>query len=82
MSAQTCFIVIHRNYADGTDAYAFWNEANARKSVSDDINITVKSLKDGGYKDVKVLEWTDEWAVYVPDTDIYYEWSVGKSSIE
>lgn len=82
MKTQACFIVIHRNYADGTDAYAFWNEASARKSILDDVNITVRSLKDSGYKDVEVLERTDECEVYVPDTDIYYEWSVSTSSIE
>lgn len=79
-----CFIVVHRNYADGVDAYAFWNEEDARKSISEDIDVTVKSLKESGYE-VKLLErldeW-DEWEVSVPDTDIYYEWSVGQSTIE
>lgn len=78
---ETCFIVVHRNYADGADAYAFWNEEDARKSVSEDIDVTVKSLKESGYE-VKLLERLDEWEVYVPDTDIYYEWSIGQSTIE
>lgn len=76
-----CFIVVHRNYADGADACAFWNEEDARKSISEDIDVTVKRLKESGYE-VKLLERLDEWEVYVPDTDIYYEWSVGQSTIE
>ncbi len=26
------FIVVHRNYADGMDAYAFWSEEAAKKA--------------------------------------------------
>lgn len=76
-----CFIVVHSNYADGTDAYAFWNEEDARKSILEDVDATVESLKESGYE-VRCLERLDEWEVYVPDTDIYYEWSVEKSTIE
>ena len=27
-----CVIVVHRNYAEGEDAYAFWSEDDARKA--------------------------------------------------
>lgn len=39
-----CFIVIHRNYADGLDACVFWNEDEAKKSVNEDVDTVVKSL--------------------------------------
>lgn len=27
-----CFVVVHRNYAEGTDAYAFWTEKWAKRA--------------------------------------------------
>lgn len=77
-----CFIVIHSNYANGTDAYAFWNEVDARKSVEDDIKTTLSNLREQGYKRVELLERMDEYEIYVPDRDIYYEWSIEESTIE
>ena len=36
LSMEECYIVVHRNYADGCMAYAFRNEEDARKDVEDD----------------------------------------------
>lgn len=76
-----CFIVVHRNYAEGTDAYAFWSEKWAKKSVNEDVNTEFTSLCIEGYNPI-ILRRTSGATVYVNDTDIYYEWEILKTTIE
>ncbi len=76
-----CLIVVHRNYAEGTDAYAFWDEKTAEKSVNADADTKVVSLCGEGYNPV-VLRRPNGVTVYVTDTDIYYEWEILKTTIE
>ena len=43
---------------------------------------TVKAdLASQGYERVEVLEKIDGTTVYVPDTDIYYEWTICETDI-
>lgn len=39
-------------------------------------------LKKEGYERIEVLEKMDSMTVYVPDTDIYYEWTISESEIQ
>lgn len=76
-----CFVVVHRNYAEGTDAYAFWSERGAEKSVNADADTEFTSLSLEGYNPA-VLRRPSGATVYVNDTDIYYEWEILKTTIE
>ena len=76
-----CFIVIHRNYADGLDACVFWNEDEAKKSVNEDVDTVVKSLTEEWYTPTVLRDACDGVEVYVADSDIYYEWNIFRSSI-
>lgn len=75
-----CFVVVHRNYSEGTDAYAFFNEEDAKKCVHEDVNTEVISLKEEGYEPV-VLDRFGSKEIYVPDSDIYYEWEILNTTI-
>ncbi len=76
-----CYIVLHRNYADGSDAYGFWNEDEAKKSVNEDVDTVVKSLTEEGYNPTVLRCADDSVEVYVADSGIYYEWSITPSTI-
>lgn len=76
-----CFIVLHGNYAEGSDAYAFWNEDDARKSVNEDVDTVVKSLVEEGYEPTILRHGPDSVEVYVADSGIYYEWEIVISDI-
>jgi len=76
-----CFVVVHRNYAEGTDAYALWEAKTAEKSVNSDVEVEFRSLHEEGYKPV-VLRRESGATVYVPDSDIYYEWDIFETPIE
>lgn len=77
---KTCFIVIHRNYAEGLSAYAFWNRKDAEKSVQADVKTTEINLKTH-YEPITLIRNADEAEVYVPGNDIYYEWNIFESDI-
>lgn len=76
-----CRVVVHRNYAEGTDAYAFWSEADAKQSIQEDVKTVAADLEQQGYKPVRVLERLDSSEVYVADGDIYYEWQIVPTTI-
>lgn len=78
---EECYIVLHRNYADGCMAHAFSNEEDARKDVEDDKRDTVKSLIEQGYTP-RVTDRQDGSEVYVPNSGIYYEWEIIEADIQ
>lgn len=81
MTKEEIIVVIHSNYAEGTDAYAFRDEKMAERSVDADVETEVKSLTKEGYKP-KILHRPSGATVYVPDSDIYYEWEILKTTLE
>lgn len=80
---QECYIVIHHNYADGTDAYAFQTEEKAEASIRQDVDAVTAELEEQGYSPRRLLNLVGgEASVYVPDSDIYYEWQAVPSHVE
>lgn len=77
-----CFIVVHRNYAEGLDAYAFRSEDVARKSVRQDVETEMKSLTEEGYEPTVSWQDDDNVEIKAADGDIYYEWSIIQSDIQ
>ena len=80
--AKECYIIIHSNYAEGSDAYAFANMESARRSMKADVDVELRNLTDAGYRDIVKEESEDEASVYVRGLDIYYEWSIIPSHLE
>lgn len=82
MKVEVCFIVVHRNYAEGVDAYAFYDKTDAETAVSEEVATEVRSLKEQGYELIAMTKNATGGAeVYVPDTNIYYEWEIIVSGI-
>lgn len=71
-----CFVVIHWNYADGMDACVFCNKENARESVEEDVETVEKDLRAQGYEPTTLGDAVGGAEVYVPDSNIYYEWKI------
>lgn len=77
----TCTIVVHRNYADGVDAYAFYHEDDAMRSVDEDVRTVERDLAEQGYESKTIRRGEGDVEIYAADGDIYYEWSVIPSEI-
>lgn len=78
---ETIYIVSYRSYEDD-DSYAFRNKEKALTDVKNDMCNTINVLESQGYKP-KITHDTDSYKeIYVPDTGIYHEWSITKSTLE
>ena len=78
---ETIYIVSYRSYEDD-DSYAFRNKEKALTSIKNDMCNTINVLESQGYKP-KITHDTDSYKeIYVPDTGIYYEWSIISSTLE
>lgn len=78
---ETIYIVSYRSYEDD-DSYAFRNKEKALTDVKDDMCNTINVLESQGYKP-KITHDTDSYKeIYVPDTGIYHEWSITRSTLE
>lgn len=78
---ETIYIVSYRSYEDD-DSYAFRNKEKALTDVKNDMCNTINVLESQGYKP-KITHDTDSYKeIYVPDTGIYHEWSIIRSTLE
>lgn len=78
---ETIYIVSYRSYEDD-DSYAFRNKEKALTDVKNDMCNTINVLESQGYKP-KITYDTDSYKeIYVPDTGIYHEWSIIRSTLE
>lgn len=77
-----CYTVVDSSYDVGRDTYAFWSHEDADKSIEADVRTVVADLKAQGYERVEVLRHPDSASVYVPDSDIYYEWEIHETDIQ
>lgn len=77
-----CYTVVDSSYDAGQDTYAFWSHEDAEKSVETDVQAVTADLKAQGYESIRVLRHPDSAEMYVPDTDIYYEWAIHETEIQ
>lgn len=78
---ETIYIVSYRSYEDD-DSYAFRNKEKALTDVKNDMCNTINILESQGYKP-KITHDTDSYKeIYVPDTGIYHEWNITRSTLE
>lgn len=80
--APECYIVVHSNYAEGVDTYAFATMERAKKSIDADVETVMANLRMEGYQPVIKERSEDSAEIYVPDSDIYYEWNIVQSHLE
>lgn len=79
---EKCFIVTHRNYAEGTDACAYKSKEDAQEAVEEEVELVVESLSQEGRKPKVLRDMFGNPTIYVGGTDIYYEWEIVETHIE
>lgn len=79
---EKCFIVVHQNYEERTDACAYRTEQDARKSVEEDVDLVTDELIAAGYEPHILRDTFKNPSIYVSGSDIYYEWQIIETTIE
>lgn len=77
-----CFIVVHKNHESDDYTCAFFEEADARKVMEEDVETVKKDLDEQGYTHSELRDAFGNAEVYVADSGIYYAWEIFKSTIE
>lgn len=69
-------------YDVGINIYSFWRREDAERSIKDDVQTELVNLREAGRERIEVQETLDGATIYVPDTDIYYEWAIVENNIQ
>lgn len=77
-----CYTVIDTSYDVGINIYSFWRREDAERSIKDDVQTELVNLREAGRERIEVQETLDGATIYVPDTDIYYEWAIVENDIQ
>lgn len=78
---ETIYIVAYDGY-EGHDYYAFRNIDVAIRNVDADFHNTISNLKAQGWHVTVACDEPCRKELYVPDTGIYHEWFIEKSTLE
>lgn len=77
-----CYFVFFSSSHEASDAYVFQSEAQAKQDIREDAETEFAELKKEGWNPV-FLEYSDtHLEVYIPDTNIYFEWTIEQSAAE
>ena len=76
-----CYTVVDTSYDVGINVYSFWRRQDAEQSVKDDVQTELTNLREAGREQIEVQETPNGATIYVPDTDIYYEWTIMETDI-
>lgn len=80
MSSEDCYVLYTHDYSGETSCSVFLKEVDAQKEMENDVKNVLEILKEDGYECNTSIRMGDA-SVYVPDTDIYYEWEIFESDI-
>lgn len=75
-----CYVLICNGYNADNSVSAYWDKADAHKAMLNELDTEIKSLEAEGYK-IREGYSSCTAEVYVPDTDIYYDWIIEETTI-
>lgn len=76
-----CAILVHRNYAEGLAAAAYFSEEDARREMTEAVDSVIGTLNEEGYSPKITENGWDNIEVSAAGGNIYYEWSIILSEI-
>lgn len=75
-----CWIVTYEDYHGEGDKYVFYKKEDAEKCIKEDFENTLHDLKKDGY-DPYTIDGMYRQAIFVPNSNINYEWNLELSTI-
>lgn len=80
MDNNKCFVLICNCYSGDGSVSVFWNEADAYKCMIEELETEITNLQNSGYK-FESAENDVSAELYVPDSDIYFDWNIEEGTI-
>lgn len=80
MENNKCFVLICNCYSGDNSVSVFWNETDAYKCMIEELEVEITNLQNSGYK-FESAENDISAELYVPDSDIYFDWNIAETII-
>lgn len=80
MNKNKCYVLIGKYYDDNDSVLVFWSEHDAWKAMIEEKETEIINLQNSGYE-FESVEDNIGVELYVPDSDIYFEWHIEESVI-
>ena len=81
MEKKKCYALMCETYS-GSDVSIYWDEHAAFKAMLADLETEIANLQRMGNTKFESAENDHNALLYVPGTDIYYEWDIVETTIE
>lgn len=80
MNEIKCYVLTCNCYSGDNGVSVYWDEYQAWKSMISEMETEITNLQNSGYNFVSA-ENSESAELYVPDTDIYFEWNIEETTI-
>lgn len=80
MNGNKCYVLTCNCYSGDNSVSVYWNEDDAYKAMIDELGVEIINLENGGYN-FTITENDISAELYVPDSDIYFDWDIIESTI-
>ena len=75
-----CYVLTCTCYSGDNSTSVYWDEQDAYKAMIEELEVEITNLQNSGYKFTSA-ENDISAELYVPDSDIYYEWNIEETII-
>lgn len=76
-----CYVLICNCYSGDGGVSVYWNEHDAYKAMIEELETEITNLQNGGYE-FSSAENDTSAGLYVPDSDIYFDWYIEEAVIK
>lgn len=80
MEEKKCYVLTCNCYSGDDSVSVYWNENDAYKAMIDELEVEITNLQNSGYKYFSA-ENDISAELYVPDSDIYFDWNIAETTI-
>ena len=75
-----CYVLVCNCYSGDSSVSVYWNEYDAYKAMIKELETEITNLQNSGYE-FNSAENDVNAELYVPNSDIYYEWNIEEAVI-
>lgn len=81
MNSNKCCVLTCNCYSGDDSVSVYWNEDDAYKAMINELGVEVINLENSGYN-FTITENDIGTELYVPDSDIYFDWNIVEATIK
>lgn len=81
MEEKKCYVLTCNCYSGDDSVSVYWNEADAYKAMIEELEVEITNLQNSGYATYFSAENDISAELYVPCTDIYFDWDIAETTI-